>query len=81
MCISQILEQEAMKLGCLGDSKMLEIQELWNTCRRKLLTGSRTRRTNCAAVIKAERGWRSNLKSLEFAQLLFGLALVQYFLT
>jgi hypothetical protein len=40
-------------------------------------------RRNCIAANKAERSWTSDMEmqSLEFAQLIFGLALVQYFLT
>ena len=45
----------------------------WNKIKRK----------NCVAVNKAERSWTSDVKmqSLEFAQVTFGLALIQYFLT
>jgi len=41
------------------------------------------KRKNCVAVNKAERSWTSDMEkhSLEFAQQIFGLALVQYFLT
>jgi hypothetical protein len=38
---------------------------------------------SCAAVNKAERSWISDVEmlNLEFSQLVFGLALVQYFLS
>ena len=39
---------------------MLEMPELWDTCRGQLLKGSRINpREKCVAVNKAERSWRS----------------------
>jgi hypothetical protein len=41
-----------------------------------------SKRKNCVASNKAEWSWRfKEMQSLESAQLVFGLALVQYFLT
>ena len=70
---------------------MLEMPESWGTCQGELLTGSgtspRERSVLQSTKLKGIGDLKSALtsdvemQSLEFAQLVFGLALVQYFLT
>jgi hypothetical protein len=83
MCGSQTLEQEAvkLKLPCrpkdVRDARVVGYllkkadNKKWNQSRRK----------DYVVVNKAELDMRHGIQSLEFAQLIFGLALVQYFLT
>ena len=69
---------------------MLETPELWDTCRGELLTGSgsgpRDRCVLQSTKLKGVEDLKSTLTSdkdmqnFQFAQLVFGLVLVQYFL-
>ena len=75
----------------LGYHKMLEMPEPWDTCQGKLLTGGGTRSREGSLMqssrVKGVRDMKSALtsnmkmQSLEFAQLAFGLTLVQDFFT
>ena len=78
-------------LDCLWDPKLGELSESWDTCQAELLSGSRTksRRKSVLQSTKLERvrdlknilisGMK--MQNLLFAQLVFSLALVKYFLT
>jgi hypothetical protein len=70
---------------------MLEMPELWDTCQGKLLTGSGTSPSERSMLLSTKMEGIGELKyaltsdmetqSLEFSQLVFSLALVQYFFT
>jgi hypothetical protein len=70
---------------------MLEVPELCNTCRGKLLTGSGTSQRERIVLQSTKLKGTGDLKSiltsdtvmqsLRFAQLAFGVSLVQYFLS
>ena len=48
-------------LDWLGDPKLLDVLDLWETCWGKLLTGYsiQPKRKKCVAINKAEKNWRS----------------------
>ena len=71
---------------------MLEMPESWDTCQGELLTGSgtsprersvlqSTKEVKGVGDLKSALTSDMEMQSLEFAQLVFGLALVQYFLS
>jgi hypothetical protein len=80
-----------VKLDCLGDPKMLEMAEPWDTKPRKAAyrDWNQPKSKNFVAVNKAESSWRSEEHygirhgDAEFGvcQLVFILALIWYFLT
>jgi len=75
--------KKLQSLSYLRGPKMLEMPELWDICRRKLLIGSGSVPRERVSVSKAERRWTSDMEmqSLEFVSCFFGFAFVQDFLT
>lgn len=64
---------------------MLEVPELWDTCRGELYTGSRTNPRDQSvlqsAIVEPSKSFDIKCQVLEFALPRFGLNLVQYFYT